>query len=134
MMKRYQAVFWLWWLVTACVAAENKVVFTDPLKVIVVKYSDPVFRIVLQSNPTIGYSWALKNYDPKLILPLNRRFYPAPSKRLIGAPGYERWTFKVKPGGFMVPQLTSVTLIYFRPWDEQGAQVSNFKVVTVNAD
>jgi inhibitor of cysteine peptidase len=101
---------------------------------ILVKKSEPVFTIILQSNPTTGYSWSLKNYDPNIILPLSRKFYPSTSKGLVGAPGYEKWTFRVKAGGFTVPQLTSITLIYLRPWEEQGVQTINFKVVTNNAN
>src|SRR3990172_6384423 len=85
-----------------------------------------VFSIVLHSNPTTGYLWVLKNYDSNLISPVSRKFYPPVNKKLMGAPGYEKWTFRVKPSGFIVPQLTGITLIYLRPWDEQGAQVINF--------
>ena len=121
-------------LIVIGVDAETKVVFTDSLKTIVVKKSKPVFSIILQSNPTTGYSWSLKNYDVSLILPVSNKFYPPTNKKLIGAPGYEKWTFRVKPSGFTVPQLTNITLIYLRPWDEQSAQVINFKVVTNNAN
>lgn len=105
-----------------------------PQKSILVKKSSPVFEIFLQSNPTTGYSWLLKSYDSNLIVPVTHKFYPPEDKRLVGAPGYEKWVFQVKPVGFIVPQLTSINLIYIRPWEEQGAQVINFKVVTNNAD
>ena len=65
---------------------------------------------------------------------MSNKFYPPTNKKLMGAPGYEKWTFRVKPAGFTVPQLTSITLIYLRSWDEQGAQVFNFKVRTENAN
>jgi len=135
MIKNHIKILWLGLLLVAIVVqAENKVIFTDPLKTIVVKESNPVFNIILQSNPSTGYSWSLKSYDSNLILPVDQKFYPPENKKLIGASGYEKWTFRVKPGGFTVPQLTSITLIYLRPWDEQGAQVVNFKVVTNNAN
>ena len=109
----------------------KKTDFTDQQKPIVVKRSNTVFTIVLSSNPTTGYSWFLKNYDADLIKPLSRKYYP-PQTKLIGAGGYEKWVFAVKEKGFIVPQTTNITLIYTRPWELQGAQVTNFKVVTTN--
>lgn len=115
-------------------AEGSGVVFSDPLKTIVVKKSQPVFEIILQSNPTTGYSWALKGYDSNLMVPVKNKFYPSENKKLVGVPGYEKWTFRVKSEGFIVPQLTNITLVYLRPWDEQGAKAVNFKVVTNNAN
>ena len=105
--------------------------FTDPQKSIIVKSSAPNFVIVLSSNPTTGYSWALKNYDSDLIKPVSRKYYP-PQTKLLGAGGYEKWVFTVKPAGFAVPQITNLTLVYSRPWELQGAQATNFRVVTTN--
>ena len=122
-------------LVTVATQAKtSKVTFSDPMKSVIVKKSSPVFEIILRSNPTTGYSWLLKSYDSNLIVPVAHRFYPPEDKKLVGASGYEKWVFQVKPTGFTVPQLTSITLIYIRPWEEQGAQAINFKVVTNNAD
>lgn len=112
-------------------ATNNSVVFTDPQKPILVKKTQPIFTIILQSNPTTGFSWALKNYDNNLIKPVKRVFV-AGQRGLIGAGGYEKWTFAVKPAGFVVPQTTSITLIYSRSWELEGAQATNFKVVTNN--
>lgn len=112
----------------------NGVIYTDPLKSIIVKKSSPEFTIIMQSNPTTGYSWSLKSYDSNIVMPVSRKYYPPVNKKLIGAGGHEKWTFRIKPEGFVVPQTTSVTLIYSRPSDQQGAQITNFKVVTVNDD
>jgi inhibitor of cysteine peptidase len=135
MLKNYMKVLWLGLLLIAVVVqAKDEVVFTNPAKMITIKQSDPVFSIILQSNPTTGYSWFLKSYDANLISLVGHKFYSPVNKKLAGAPRYEKWTFRVKPGGFAVPQLTSITLICLRPWEEQGAQVINFKVVTYNAN
>ncbi len=132
-MLKHCTKFWLLGLlliVAATYAKYPKVVVSDSAKSIIVKKSNPVFEIVLQSNPTTGYSWLLKNYDSNLIIPVAHKFFSPENKKLAGAPGYEKWVFQVKPTGFVVPQLTSISLIYMRPWEEQGAQVFNFKVVT----
>jgi len=113
--------------------ADKKGDVTDPQKPIVVKSSQPTFALTLSSNPTTGYAWFLKSYDTEIIKPLGKKFYPAKSQsKLLGAGGYEVWNFMVKPNGFTVPQTTNITLIYTRPWELQGAQVNNFKVVTSN--
>ncbi len=136
MIKGRARFLWLSLLLIAVAiqADDQKMVFSDPLKTIIVKKSESTFSIILQSNPTTGYSWLLKGYDANLIKPVRHKFYPPENKRLVGAPGYEKWTFQVKAEGFVVPQLTSITLIYLRPWEEQGAKAVNFKVVTNNAD
>lgn len=114
---------------------KEKIEFTDPEKTILVNRSKPYFSIIVKSNPTTGFSWVLKNYDSELITPVRRRFYQYDKKSLmVGASGYEKWVFRVKPAAFLVPQITSINLMYMRPWDEQGAQVLNFKLVTNNVD
>ena len=110
-----------------------KIIPSDPQKPIVVQKRSPVFSLILQSNPTTGYSWALKSYDSEIIKPVGKKFYSGKTT-LVGAPGYEKWTFMLKPNGFVVPQTTNITLIYSRPWDLQGAQAVNFKLVTSNAN
>lgn len=116
-------------------------IISDQSKPIIVSESNPIFKIIVQSNPSTGYSWFLKGYNPNLITPLKKAFYspysPTQSKDtklLAGAPGYEEWSFKAKPESFMVPQLTSITLVYLRPWDEQSSQIVNFKVITQNVN
>ncbi|MEI8055119.1 MAG: protease inhibitor I42 family protein [bacterium] len=124
----------LLFITNTCIGSEgNKnVEFTNPSKPIVVEKSNPIFSITIQSNPTTGYSWLLKNYDATLISPISSKFYPPTNKKLVGAPGYEKWTFRVKSSGFVVPQTTSITLLYARSWEMQDVQPTNFKVVTRN--
>lgn len=112
----------------------SKIDFTDSAKAIIVERSKPTFSIILQSNPTTGYSWLLRSYDANLIAPVSRKYYPSTDKKLVGAPGYEKWTFRVKSLGFIVPQATSITLIYAHLWDGEAVQSINFRVVTNYAD
>jgi predicted secreted protein len=104
--------------------------YTDPQKVIMVKKTSPTFEIILASNRTTGFSWSLKNYDSDIIKAISNKYYPS-KNQLIGAGGYEVWKFMIKPQGFVVPHSSNITLIYARPWDLQGAQATNFKVVTL---
>ncbi len=109
--------------------ANNKVVFNSPDKPIMVSKSSATFSIVLESNPTTGYSWFLVKYDSNLIVPVSRKYYPLNTK-LIGAGGYEKWVFRVKPTGFVVPQVIFIQLAYTRPWNLENYKPVTFKVVT----
>jgi inhibitor of cysteine peptidase len=130
----------LWFLLlifitSICVGSDDsKIEYTNPEKTIVVERSKPTFSVIVQANPTTGYSWLLRSYDSNLIAPVSHKFYPPTDKKLVGAPGYEKWTFRVKSLGFIVPQATSITLIYAHLWDGQAVNSINFKVVTNNAN
>jgi inhibitor of cysteine peptidase len=118
--------------VVASAYAENEVTVTDPANTIIVNQSNPTFNVILQSNPTTGYSWVLKKYDADLILYVEHKFYPPTKQKsnLVGAPCYEKWVFKVKPNGFTVPQLTNIILVYMRPWEGKSDKIITFKVLT----
>jgi inhibitor of cysteine peptidase len=90
----------------------------------------PVFIIKLKSNPTTGYTWSLHDYD-KTLLSLVKHQYLAPTSGLIGASGYDQWTFKMNKVAFTQPQRTSLKLTYARPWDKSdGATAVEFVVTT----
>jgi len=82
---------------------------------IMVNVKQPEFILKLKSNPTTGYSWFLREYDPNLIAPV-RHSYQQPVKELIGSAGFETWMFRVKSAGFNVPQQTTIRMVYARPW------------------
>lgn len=100
------------------VTAKKTNVYLEDNPNFLITSSHPEFVIKLKSNPTTGYSWFLRDYDANLIAPKKHNF-EKPEKGLIGAPGYEVWTFRIKPAGFIVPQQTTIRFIYTRPW--QGA-------------
>lgn len=105
-------------------------VYSEDKSNIAVTSKQPEFVIKLKSNPSTGYSWYLREYDSNLIVPVKHSYEQATSE-LIGAPGYELWTFKVKPAGFVVPQQTVMRMVYARPW--QGSDSSTqlvFRITT----
>ena len=102
---------------TFATKSEPNIYTEDKLNVIVTK-DQPQFIIHLKSNPTTGYNWFLREYDAKLIIPIKHR-YEAPNNRMVGASGYDVWTFSVKPAAFIVPQMTQLRFIYTRPWETQ---------------
>lgn len=105
-------------------------IYTEDKPNVVVSASQPEFIIKLKSNPTTGYAWFLRHYNDILVTPKKHSFQ-SPDKKLIGAPGYELWTFSIKPAGFVVPQQTVLRFVYARPW--QGADSASqvvFRVTT----
>ena len=104
--------------------------YTEDKTSIVADVKQLTFIIKLKSNPTTGYSWFLREYDADLITPVKHEFQQ-PEKKLIGAPGFELWTFRMKHAAFTVPQQTALRFVYARPW--QGADNSTqvvFRVTT----
>jgi inhibitor of cysteine peptidase len=96
-------------------------IYTEDKRNILVTKDQPQFVIYLKANPTTGYNWFLREYDSKLVTPL-KHTYEAPNTKLIGAPGFDVWTFAIKPAGFTVPQITQIRFTYARPWETAGQE------------
>lgn len=116
-----------------CVAANSsKPIYTENQLSITVTADSPEFIIKLKSNPTTGYSWSLRDYEKKLIIPVKHGFQK-PIKQLIGAPGFELWTFRVKPNGFNGAHQTVIRFVYARPWESHDASTPlTFKIMTIS--
>ena len=108
----------------------EKNVFTEASTSIIVSSEKPEFTLKLKSNPTTGYSWFLREYDSQIITPIKHN-YEASTSQLIGASGFEYWTFRVNPTGFIVPQQTTMRMVYARPWQSNDPSTQLvFRVVT----
>ena len=97
-------------------------------KPIFVKSDSPVVKITLSANPTTGYSWFLIKVNDHLVQPVSAVFAPPANKKLMGAPGTVTWTFKLTKAAFKVRYVTTVGLIYARPWD---LSIAEHKVITL---
>jgi inhibitor of cysteine peptidase len=118
-------------ILLCCTAAlaDNQPYTEDHSNIIVTK-QHPEFTIKLKSNPTTGYAWFLREFNKALMKPVKHHF-EVPKTKLIGAPGYELWTFQMKPAAFIVPQQTEVRFIYARPWKStDNSTPIIFKVTT----
>lgn len=105
-------------------------VYSENQLTISVSKQQPVFILKLKSNPSTGYSWFLREYNGQLIDPIGHTFQQG-NKTLIGSPGYELWTFKVKPAAFIVPQQTIIRMVYARPWQStDGSTQLLFRITT----
>src|SRR5205085_1476518 len=100
-------------------------VFTQDKQNLMISAAQPEFTLQLKSNPTTGYSWFLREYNESLIVPVKHVFQAPQKSTLMGAPGLDLWTFKMKPSAFIVPQQTLIRLVYARPWqsNDGGTQL-----------
>ena len=83
------------------------------------------FTIVLNSNPSTGYSWSISDtYDKNIVQMIGNVFKPSGTKK-IGAPGEELWTFKGVGRGS-----TKINLTYSRKWEGKSSQETpkNFNI------
>lgn len=103
--------------------------FTDVKKPIQVTPSSTAVILKLKSNPTTGYSWFLVKYNENLLSPISHKYYASASP-LAGASGYEIWKFRANTASFIMPQITTITLQYSRPWEvNYNDQQSKFMIV-----
>lgn len=116
------------------IAFAQPTVYTEDKVGILVTPAHTQFTIKLKSNPTTGYSWFLREYDASFMKPIKHEFEAPANKKLMGAPGFEIWTFQVKPSAFTVPQTTMMRFVYARPWEglDQAKQIV-FRVSTTAA-
>lgn len=105
--------------------------YTEKKLSIVVTQNQPQFTLQLISNPSTGYSWFLRGYDPALLQPVKHYYQAMNASGMPGAAGFEYWVFKVKPVAFVVPQQFTLRMVYARPWqsDDNPSEVV-FRVMT----
>ncbi len=124
-------VFLVSFSVCSAFAADAVPEFSSPKNKIIVTPAQPQFVITLKSNPTTGYSWRIAQIDSTMFTNSGHQ-YVAPKTRLLGASGYEVWTFNaIYPAHpFAVNQVGHVVMEYTRSWSkEKPAIVNHFTVV-----
>lgn len=107
-------------------------IFNAPKNKIIVTPQNPEFTIAMASNPTTGFSWKVKSYSVKMIALVDHKFVAPRNRKLMGAPGYELWTFKVlypTATHVRVNQVAHVVMEYARPWETVGAKIASFVIV-----
>ena len=113
---------------TSTFAAADMGEFTNPDKSIIVSSQNPAFTLRLKSNPATGYSWFLISYDHQLLTAENQEYVRSTSQ-LVGAEGYELWTFQLKPAAMNVPRVLKIVMRYARPWEVNSGDETVFTVV-----
>ena len=94
----------------------QKLAFTDFSKGLVVSKKTPMVVLKLQSNPSTGFRWYLKQYNKGLLNLIDARYY-APDDNKPGAAGFTVWRFHVKANAALGPRVTDIKLVYARTWD-----------------
>ncbi len=93
--------------------------FTSNKKPLVVSQNE-IFDIKLQSNPSTGFSWKLTSYQKPLVKFIGHKYVAPKNTKLMGAPGYETFTFQAKKGDYRVAQVGHIVMMYARPWTKDG--------------
>jgi inhibitor of cysteine peptidase len=73
---------------------------------------DGILTITLESNPTTGFAWEVKDIANKDIVEFMSNEFQSSENGLIGGGGAEVWTFKALAQG-----KTTITMEYSRPWE-----------------
>lgn len=113
-------------------ASTQAPVFTSHKKPIVVTQKNPEFNIILKSNPSTGFSWSVLKHDHFIIALVGHKYVAPKNTKLLGAPGYDVWTFKaVYPTTykFSVNQVGHVVMQYARGSSKTDATTKSFMVI-----
>ena len=98
-----------------------------------VMLSQNTFAVTLQSNPTTGFQWSVKQYDESLLTLTTSQFIPPSNTHLMGAPGQMMFHFAIKKGAVR-PKNTSIQLVYRRPWESKAGTVKRVTIHFVGAN
>ena len=107
---------------------KDKVQFSNPNKTIVISGDSHGFTLTLKSNATTGYRWLLADYNPNMFQVAGAT-YVAPNNKLVGAPGYEKWVFKLNANNYGIPIVSKIKMQYAQPW--AAANSTSYTTFTV---
>ncbi len=82
-------------------------------------------KVVLESNPTTGYSWQVKEVDAVILKQVGEAQFKADSSA-VGAGGKETFTFNAASAG-----QTTLKMEYRRPWETDAPAAETFAVTIV---
>ena len=71
------------------------------------------FSIVLESNPTTGYSWQLSSPPEKELISFINSYFETKESAAVGASGSQVWIFKALKAG-----KATIHFKYVRPWED----------------
>lgn len=85
------------------------------------------FTLVLDANPTTGYSWSQTIKDTNVVTYVDNAYVATPrDPQVVGGGGTDTFTFKAVGKG-----TTTITLVYARPWESVPPAQTRTIVVTV---
>lgn len=88
-------------------------------------------RVILESNPTTGYNWAVKALDQDILEnTYNSYASDCSDEEVAGCGGKEEMNFMAIAAGE-----TTLELLYYRPWEEESSAINTFTLkTTVSGD
>jgi len=128
-MKRKSYLFAVLSLLLSLIFAPVAMAKTDKKHIILVNPKNPIIQIKLVSNPTTGYAWFIRRYNPHLLRPEGQKYIP-PNTQRLGAGGETIFTFRVLSNAFKAKHITAIKLVYIRPWDLAPGKKEKFFIVT----
>ena len=120
----FLTVFWPLILLTACAAGtpvHTRVHQIDSGRTLVMEPGDTL-EIVLDGNPTTGYSWSLEPWDTGVIEETGQPVYRSGSDA-IGAGGQYTFYFRASS-----PGQTILRFMYHRPFEKDTPPIKRFDV------
>jgi predicted secreted protein len=110
----------------ACVAGcASKKVYREGASTITGRPGEFII-IELAADPTTGYSWMQVGHPDSRIVTLMESDYEQAKSSAAGAPGHQRWTFRLTG-----PGTANITFGYGRTWANAPAEKATMFTVTV---
>lgn len=129
-MKKNLSIFIFALLTPLLALAHDVPVYTDANRPIMQGADQSEFVIQLNANPSTGYAWFLKSYDPNYIKVIQHQ-YIQPKRTLPGAGGIEEWKFQLTPMALAAPHRFSIEFVYARAWESNASlKPTVFHIVT----
>jgi inhibitor of cysteine peptidase len=86
---------------------------------------DETLQIVLEGNPTTGYTWDVTALDTAILVQRGEPEFK-PDSNAVGSGGTFTFTFQAVNIG-----QTTLTLIYHRPWEQDVPPLKTFEVAVI---
>lgn len=87
-------------------------------------------NVRLESNPTTGYTWEVKQVDPAVLAQQGEAEYEpldAQTTPMVGQGGWQIFRFEAISTG-----QTTLELVYRRPWEDTPPEITYLLAVTVD--
>jgi inhibitor of cysteine peptidase len=116
--------FWILFIVPAAFADDPQL-SQDVAEETIEAQFNKTFKIIVDSNPSTGYTW--KSIFDKKMLKLERSVYMRPERQIPGKGGKQTYVFRPIKAG-----TTTIELQYARKWEKHPAKTKKYSV-TVQA-
>lgn len=113
-------------LVSGVSAAQDPSTGTHTMLATKIVKANNEFMILLDSNPTTGYSWMVKS-DPNYVQLVNSTYISYKTRPgIVGSEGIQIFIFKaIKPG------ITQIIMEYQRPWAETVPPLKEIRYIVL---